>query len=74
MTGCWDLELEPSIEEIVDSLSLLSLVIELTLWGDFLIQSSTWPWRSRARPGQLAQTAHPNICAYTEHVQFVDVS
>ena len=48
MTGCWDPEFEPSVEEIVDypmiygdSLSSISSASSLS-GGDFPIQSSTW--------------------------------
>ena len=46
MTGCWDPESEPSIEEmwtidIIWRFSQFTFFSELALWGDFPVQSST---------------------------------
>ena len=47
MTGCWDPEFEPSVEEIVDYRWDMAIFSVRFLWrartrGDFPIQSSTW--------------------------------
>ena len=77
MTGYWDTEFEPSVEEIVDyrmiygdSLSSLSLASSLS-GGISLFSRAHGRWMSR--PGQPAQAARP-FYAYTEHAQFVNVS
>ena len=68
MTGCWDPEFEPSIEEIVDSmiygdsLSLLSLASSHSRGISLFSLACTWQWRSRS--GQPAQAVRPNIRVY----------
>ena len=54
-----------------DSLSLFSFG-ELTLWGDFPIQSSTW--QVKVMSGSTGSRRVPPILCNTEHAQFVDVS
>ena len=72
MTGYWDPEFEPSVEEIMeismtygDSLSSLSLVSSPS-GGISLFSQAHGRWRSR--PGQPAQAAR-SIYTYTEHAQ-----
>ena len=64
MKGYWDLEFEPSVEEIVDYRCDMAILSVCFLWQAHTlpIQSSTWQWRSRQ--GQPAQAAHPNIHVY----------
>ena len=72
MKGYWDPEFEPSVEEIVDYMAILSVSF---LWrahtqGNFLIQHMAGGGHVRAN--WLKPRAPIYTC--TEHVQFVDVS
>ena len=79
MTGCWDPEFKPSVEEIVDypmilwRFSQFAFFSERALWGDFPIQSSTWhAGGGHVRVNRLKPRAP--LYTYTEHAQFVNVS
>ena len=73
MQAYWGPEFEPSVEEIVDYQWDMAILSVRFLWrartrGDFPIQSSTWQVEvHRLKP-------RAPIYAYTEHVQFVNVS
>ena len=79
MTGCWDPEFKPSVEEIVvlslrcgNFLNLLSLVSSCSGEdGNSSIQSSTctWPGRGHVQVNRLMPCTQ-----ILEHAQFVDVS
>ena len=75
ITGCWDPEFEPSVEEIVDYRYMAILSVRF-LWrartlGDFLF-SLAYGSGGHVRVNRLKPRAP--IYAYTEHAQFVDVS
>ena len=67
MTGCWDPEFEPSVEEIVNYRWDVAIFSVHFLWsahtlGGFPVQSSTYHGRSRSHLGQLAHAARPILC------------
>ena len=80
MTGYWDPEFEPSVEEIMDYIddiilwqfSQFAFFGELAIWGDFPIQSSTW--HVEITSGSTSSSHVPPILRNKEHTQFVDVS
>ena len=79
MTGCWDPEFEPSVEEIVDypmiygdSLSSLSLASSLSGGICSFPYSVEHIWQVKVN--RLKPRAPIIIYAYTEHAQFVNVS
>ena len=77
MTGCWDPEFEPSVEEIVDypmiygdSLSSLSLASAHS--GGISLYSLAHGSGGHVRVNWLKPRAPVYAC--TEHAQFIDVS
>ena len=78
MKGCWDPEFEPSIEEIMDY-PMISLwcFSQFAFSSELAFRAGGFPYsvEHMAGEGQPAQAARaPILYAYTEHVQFVNVS
>ena len=78
VTGYWDPEFDPSVEEIMDYQWYMAIPSVCFLWrvrtlgGISLFSLACGRWRSRL--GQLAQAVCPNIMQYgvLEYAQFVD--
>ena len=67
MTGCWDPEFEPSVEEIVDyPMILLWRFSPSAFSSDLAFRAGRFPYsvEHMAGEGQPAQAARPNIRVY----------